>query len=181
MKILFLDFDGVLNSTAFAIRVQGEDRKGVMGLDPVAVARVNRVCAETGAEVVVSSTWRRQRTRTRLQEILREVGFTGKVRGKTANDVPCTDPLSKRHFGERGDEIQAWLNSAVLCGLEIESFVILDDDMDMRHLADRLIKTNFAEGLLDEHVERAIAMLKSPPAILAAPAPDDIERFGRTT
>jgi HAD domain in Swiss Army Knife RNA repair proteins len=177
VRILFLDFDGVLNSTAFAMRVQ---RSGVLGLDPGAVARVNWILAETGAEVVVSSTWRHKRTRMQLLDILRAVGFVGTLRGKTPDCVPCADPLSKRHVGERGDEIQAWLDSAVLCGLEIESFVILDDDADMRHLKDRLVKTTFAEGLLDEHVERAVKMFKSPPALFASPSAEDIEQFGES-
>lgn len=50
MKVIFLDFDGVLNSTRFMME---NPQRGLCGLDKVAVARLNRLCAETGAYVVV--------------------------------------------------------------------------------------------------------------------------------
>jgi hypothetical protein len=71
----------------------------------------------------------------------------------------------------RGQEIQAWLDGAPRYGIEVESFVILDDDSDMVHLADRLVKTSFETGLLDEHVDRAIAMLVAAPPLLVTPDP----------
>jgi hypothetical protein len=148
MKIIFLDFDGVLNSHKWMEANQHLfDAQQIFmhsDVDREAVARVDRICKETGAKVVVSSTWRLFNTVERLQEILKNHGFTGEVIGRTA------------HLGgKRGGEIGKWLNEHG----PVESFVILDDDGDMVHLMDRLIQTSFDLGLQDKHADIAIAML----------------------
>jgi hypothetical protein len=160
MKIVFLDFDGVLCSHAHLQRLRAEGKMigGVMILDPEAVARLNRLLRETGAMVVVSSTWRKGRMRTELCDILAEAGFEGTVRGKTPDIL--TGPNGQRYQAlHRGQEIQAWIDewSSVY---KLESYVILDDDSDMGPLSSRLVQTTMSEGLLDEHVDRAIQMLK---------------------
>jgi hypothetical protein len=60
----------------------------------------------------------------------------------------------------------------------VERFVILDKEADMGDLSPRLVKTTWNDGLLDEHVDRAIAMLMQPveahslpPATLTEPQP----------
>lgn len=166
MKIVFLDFDGVLNSHEYIRNRAPENERGSrIGLDRVAVARVNRLLAETGAEVVVSSTWRHGKKRTQLCDILNDVGFVGVVRGMTPEWLTKT-PGGIYAAKCRGEEIQAWLDNAAHIGHDVESFVIVDDDSDMAHLAYRLIKTSFETGLLDEHVDRAIGMLREPPMSL---------------
>ena len=57
MKIIFLDFDGVLNSHIFMMKERLRDSLksgGVAGIDPEAVARLNAICVRTGAVAVVS-------------------------------------------------------------------------------------------------------------------------------
>jgi len=54
-------------------------------------------------------------------------------------------------------KIQEWLNGYIKNHL-VESFVILDDDEDMAHLAHRLVKTNPEVGLTAEDVERAVVL-----------------------
>jgi hypothetical protein len=44
-------------------------------------------------------------------------------------------------------------------GIDIESFVILDDDNDMDHLMDYLVQTKMTDGLQAHHVETAIQIL----------------------
>ena len=65
MRIVFLDFDGVLNSHAyFNARTEKFEDVGEAGeLDPTAVERLNRIIDATGALVVVSSSWRYARSR----------------------------------------------------------------------------------------------------------------------
>jgi len=154
-KIVFLDFDGVLNSHPFIARTANG---GIAGLDPEAVVRLNRIVAVTGAEIVVSSSWRHGRSLACLRELLNASGFVGTVRGKTPDCARKPDG-SLWHGAMRGSEAQAWITDADLYGLTVESFVILDDDSDMGHLAYRHVKTSMATGLLDEHVDRAIAIL----------------------
>lgn len=64
--------------------------------------------------------------------------------------------------GIRGAEIAAWLAEQA----DVESFVILDDDSDMGHLAHRLVETDCVIGLTQEDADRAIAILNAPPTDL---------------
>jgi len=156
MKILFLDIDGVLNSEALFRRrppdarlEMNEDKWWAEMLDPDAIQRLNRILAETGAKVVVSSTWRFALGPDDLQRILGSRGFVGEIIGATPRR------LTKRG-DRRGDEIAAWLSDAAC---DVEAFVILDDDSDMGALLPKLIKTTWKAGLQDEHVTAARAMM----------------------
>jgi hypothetical protein len=155
-KVIFLDFDGVLNQGRPFI--QGGPR-GVLKtyVDPATVERVNRIVEETGAYVVVSSTWRIGKTRAEMQEQLAGVGFKGTVIGRTDDVVPCT-----LHFGKtcaeahRGTEIGMWLHDHRSC----TGFVIIDDESDMGVLAPWLVQTDDKVGITDDDVEAAIKLLK---------------------
>ena len=166
MKVVFLDFDGVLNSGEFAASPRNDNPGGLLGLDWKAIARLNRLILLTGAKVVVSSTWRLDDDVPGLRALLGEAGFDGEVIGMT----PSLN-------GPRGLEIQAWLDSAPLFGVDVEQFVIVDDDSDMEHLGDRLVKTTFQDGLQDEHVEKAAALLAAARSALVVPTSDMIVRF----
>lgn len=161
MRLVFLDIDGVLNSHAYTASLAAEERGGVIGIDRSAVVRLNRLLKEADASVVVSSTWRHNRGRVQLQAVLDEHGFTGHVLGRTPRWLRRA-PGGLYAAEERGNEIQAWLDAAPDYDIDVVSFVILDDDSDMAHLADRLIKTSFDDGLLDSHVDRAVTMLRAP-------------------
>lgn len=160
-KFLFLDIDGVLNSTDWWIRRNAMHEAGTMPmysqihqcshhrdqLDPEAVERLNRIIRESQARVVVSSTWRNNRTIEELQFQLADVGFLGEVVGKTP---------SFQGDRERGLEIQKWLDQWAPCS----PFVILDDDGDMAHLQSRWVWTPNPVGLQDHHVDIALGVLK---------------------
>lgn len=143
MKVCFTDIDGVLNSRAFF------DRVGLIPhpwLDPEAIARLDRICRETDARIVISSAWRGD---PRTVRWLHERGLTVPIIGRT----PWCGAT-----GNRGGEIAEWMEFEAQ--YPVERFVILDDGDDMDHLLPHLIQTNHATGLLDEHVDRAIAMLR---------------------
>lgn len=156
---VFLDFDGVLNHAAWFSERRGRRQPGDwrwdnLSFDRVCVERLNRLLAQTGARVVVSSSWRcgsivggRERLQTPqwLESLLRRHGFNGLVLDVT--------PIQ----GSRGGEIRTWLDARAEPGA---AFVILDDDSDAE-LDGRLVQTDFATGgLLDVHVDRAITMLQ---------------------
>jgi HAD domain in Swiss Army Knife RNA repair proteins len=181
MRVIFLDFDGVLNSHPF---LKSQSKAKVYtesgAIDPVNVKRLNRLVSETGAKVVISSSWRHGRTLGWLVGVLEECGFehTFEVIGKTPTFVPNNNELSKRSCGERGDEIQDWMDRAHLYGYdEIDSFVILDDNSDMSHLKDRLAQTDFDAGITDARVDKAIELLSKPLPKIALPDADTIVKF----
>ena len=155
MKIIFLDFDGVLNSASYLLANPG----GMDKLDPTAIERLNVIIDRTCAKVVISSTWRLLYPLQDLRARLKAAGFRGEI-------LDCTPQLSADAARGQGflftrcEEIQTWLKAHPD---PIESFVILDDadlhDTPHSELHARIIKTDFTTGLLDEHIDWAIMLL----------------------
>lgn len=156
-SVVFLDVDGVLNSSPYLAGLT--ERHGTYDgneermLDPAAVERVNQIVERTGAAVVISSSWRQVHRMPDLRMFLRKRGLRGHV-------VIGVTPTARTGSGSclgalRGSEIQEWLDAH----RHVTSFAILDDSADMGHLVHKLIQTSYGSGLLDEHVERAVAML----------------------
>jgi len=161
-RLLFLDFDGVLNSSrSMGFRKECKLCGGLCWFDPKAIARLNTVLERTGAMIVVSSSWRVGRKLTELREILHGHGVT-EFTVVAATPTPFT-LLEKT--GQllttavtRGEEIAAWLKLRE--GYRTpRSWAIVDDDPSMAPVAHRHVKTDWTEGLLDEHVEKLCALL----------------------
>jgi hypothetical protein len=145
--VIFLDIDGVLAP------IRRWDRYG--DLDPACIQVLNEIVARSGADVVVSSTWRHGKTVAELQGLLQEQGFTGRVLDKTPVGGAGAD---------RGDEIAAWLAKNA-----VDGYVIIDDHVDMGELCAHLIQTQPAHGLQPADAARVLAMLVRP----ALPGPRD--------
>ena len=138
MKLIFLDFDGVLNHQQW---YTSEDYKkvnlnGLSGDEweltefcPWSVGLLNQLVDDTGAKVVVSSSWRKGRTEEDLMRLLDDVGFTGEVIGKTPYFwFGASQKIEYSKSVPRGCEIDAWLE---LNEQEDAKYIILDDDSDM--------------------------------------------------
>lgn len=126
MKVVFLDFDGVLNhaGTWPAIEARhkahgSEVKCRCMAwenmVEPAAVARLNALLDHTGAVVVISSSWRKALALGELDRVLRVHGFTGKIVGRTP-DLPNDEAWKASTRGakwtdaiERGHEIEEWI------------------------------------------------------------------------
>jgi len=138
MKLIFLDFDGVVNTRLY------DSKKNKIGYfhpsdgevnNKNAIDFLNLLVKETSAKIVVSSTWRRGETVETLSEWLYNSGFEGEVIGKT----PVMDDYC------RGAEIEEYL----LRLKDVESYVILDDDSDMlKHQMDNFVKCDHDYGFL---------------------------------
>ena len=152
MKVIFLDFDGVLNCHSYLLSLDKSDPD----YDPDhrlcadRVELVNRICEATGAKVVVSSQWRAIRSVDELQALLEKRGFQGGVIGKTL-------PGGTDH---RGEQISEYLRNR---GAGVEQYVVLDDigGACVEPVGHRLIQTEYmGEGLTEEHVKMAIEMME---------------------
>jgi hypothetical protein len=156
MKVIFLDVDGVLINLA-CFSIGGAKRSGShTQAHPDCVAALNHITDATSARIVVSSVWRLGGLK-KIRDILRGWGVTGKI-------IACTPDLAhKAESGklwvnvQRGDEIQAWLDGFKRS--RVESFVIIDDDADMKHLAGRLVQTEFSDGLTAARADKVIELL----------------------
>lgn len=150
MNIIFLDVDGVLISSDYMKSLNGtfNDVEKYQQLDPVAVARLNKITDTTGASIVVSSTWRiYYKHIADLRGTFIKAGVTGKIIDRT--------PINNN---SRGEQIAQWLAKYPR---PVKKFIILDDDSDMGSLMGNLIKTSHADGLQDHHVELAIGLLNA--------------------
>lgn len=167
MKLLFLDIDGVLNSQVFYEQRHEQIKAGKAERDypldefcPKAIELINRICRETGAKVVVSSTWRHGRTVEQLQTLFNSVGATFEVVGKTPDLCRQTENglwLS----AVRGDEIKKYTDES-----NCKSFVILDDDGDMLDCQrENFIQTSWLDGLTEKHAAQAVEILGKHKAI----------------
>lgn len=149
-RILFLDFDGVLNSVGFYTARQQRPpismpRNRHDDLDPEALARLKRIMeAVPDANIVVSSTWRLNTPVSDLRALLSPFGIDPK---RIIDKTP-------RFPGEiRGKEVAAWL---AYRPDDDTRFVILDDDRDMGDLMPHLVKTDCNHGLTDALADEVI-------------------------
>lgn len=157
MKGIFLDVDGVLNNDKTEDRVFDEGNK-YMGICPILLKRLHKIVNETGAKIILSSTWRKYpnfigHLKNRMEEL--ESGFSEFIIGKTPILVSSVYDI----YGKRNEEIMDWISA----NEKLENFVVLDD-VDLKLLdtfGEKFIQTNASLGLLDEHVDRAIQILNA--------------------
>jgi hypothetical protein len=185
MKVIFLDIDGVLNHEKwYRKRHQEIKMDDVVShypfyeFDPESINQLNRIIDETGANVVISSTWRHGRTIEQLQEILEKVGFRGVIIDKTPSFyIKGVDENGEKfsYTVPRGCEIDSWLESKGKFrrvnwsrDLQIEyleeslvkNYVILDDDSDMLLTQkEHFVKTLSMDGLTKEKADECVNIL----------------------
>lgn len=150
MRVVFLDIDGVLNSSEWFLRRKKEGREVApcKELDRSAVLLLNEIVSKTDAKIVISSSWRLAFDLEFIISVLEKHGFNGEVLGRTPHRT--TFPV------HRGNEIQDWLDGHP----EVTEFCIIDDDQDMlEHQMSNFVHTTWAKGLQPEHVEKAIRIL----------------------
>jgi hypothetical protein len=152
MKLLFLDIDGVLNSTKFFNRIRSfiqiidEDDY----LDPEPIKIINELIEETDAKVIISSSWR-------LIHSLEKINFLLQKHGAIFSAVDVTPELTNNNqWGKRGLEIQAYLDSLKK---KPESICIIDDNNDIKPLEKYLILTTFKDGLTKDHKDLCLEKL----------------------
>lgn len=156
--ILFLDIDGVLNSIKYMISRTIIDNNGNItkgwnnrDLDRVAVNYLIDIVKQTKCSIVISSTWRTS-----------GIGYSSPVQKSIrarGGDIICNAIIGRTcdDYSARGIQIQKWIDDNNFTG----TFVIVDDDSDMEHLSNRLVKTNNNFGLTREDADKIITMLNT--------------------
>lgn len=168
MKVIFLDIDGVLNHPGtYADDSQWRDHGDGLRVPvaPECMLRLNRLVAETGAKIVISSSWRMFARWQDLGPALQCHGLVGDVVGETPDLINDQDWLRRwraRHGEEftyerleRGWEITEYLRD----DWRVLAFVILDDCSDMAGVKSHLVHVDAVTGLDDFDVERAKGIL----------------------
>lgn len=117
MKAIFLDIDGVLN-----VYCESRDEYGCVFHDHL-VDNLRWVIDQTGAKIVISSTWRLSGEKA-IMDMWDFRNLPGEVIGITPN---LTYGRGFSDHTPRGVEIQQWLDEHP----DVTNYVILDDDSDM--------------------------------------------------
>lgn len=141
---LFLDFDGVLNCQETKNHYTWH-----LGIETRFVEQLNRIVQHANCDIIVSSTWRKNYTPTKIGEILEEHGFLYKHRVIGQTQVMHTS---------RGIEIDEWMQRHTTPPCK---FVILDDDPDMNPRFSHLIQTTWERGLLPSIADDVIDAFRS--------------------
>ena len=151
MKVIFLDIDGVLNSDEYFDRIRDLNMQGIQSeVDIEKIKLLKKAIDETGAKVVLSSSWRYTRNAQYLKQLLLQYNIF-------ADSTPFLQ-------NKRGLEIKKWLEN----NPNVEDFVILDDeifDSYDEELLSKLIKISngngisLGEGLLQKDVDEIIKRL----------------------
>ena len=149
IKIIFLDVDGVLNCIEY---VKQFGKFGFI-VDPVRMEYLKEIVENTGAKIVLSTSWREYWDKNMIN--CKEIGF--KITETFLEyDLFIYDKTPYINF-EREREIKAWLDSHDT----IANYVVLDDlEMDTDFLDGHFVMThNENGGLCEADVKQAIEIL----------------------
>lgn len=162
MKIIFLDVDGVLNSLKWFKYLKKHHLPRIdhnMLLQDKSIKLLAKLCKKTGADIVLSSTWRVDKEAT--DNVAKQLAKCGLY-------IIDSTPV---YSGNRGEEIAKWLVDFVATtrpkpddrfGKEpaIEKICIIDDDMDMGYLLPSLVKTSWKRGFTYKDYRKAYKLLR---------------------
>jgi hypothetical protein len=162
LKVIFLDCDGVLNSEETCEKWHKETGGNGFGgffhadKEPLEksdtkwgeelVDRVRRIVDTTGAQIVMSSTWRRHYDIPKFKEMFKLYGW----------DAPIIS-MTPRGYRGRGLEINMWLKDN-----PVDNYLILDDvDQFLVDQKPHYVQTDMMTGITEEDTERAIKILQN--------------------
>jgi len=164
-KYIFLDIDGVIATPETV-------EEGLWGLTLSKQELLGKILFETGAKIVLSSSWRHNDLKSTI-DYMSEKGFLfcNHLVGVTLRLYKYIDREQKIHLSiPRGLEIDQWIDTHIHSNngkdwnrKEIGkdfTYVIIDDDADMLlEQKDYFIHTNGMIGLTEIEAERAVAIL----------------------
>ena len=160
-KIIFLDFDGVLQIEKYDNPWMGNaqlkagyldrDHHGLL-FDFDCVNRLSQLVELTEAKIVISSSWRFVGV-----EKMQEMWHERKLPGEVIDITPIEEDYSNVGLGtpSRGECIQYWLDEN-----PVDKYVIIDDSDDM--LSQQLpsfVQTEYDKGFQPEDLKNAIGIL----------------------
>lgn len=168
MKVIFLDFDGVLNSTQSMIYWRRElgkkkykkTQRAIDRFCPIAVSNLNYIFESIKKlKIVISSSWRHGRDLETLKQILKDYGFNYSQR------VIGTTPTVLRGFNgdERDFEILEWLEENK--DKHIEQWAAIDDIdyfSENKEFEGKFFKTSEDMGLTMMETRRIIKYFGGP-------------------
>ena len=166
-KIIFLDFDGVLNTENYnlVLKRKGkicQDEYGAL-FDPNAVKQLKRIVDATGADIVIESSWKYLGLDA-MKELWEIRNLPGRVIDITPSSVSDEylsnvdlDNLDASMLHCKGLEISSWLSEK---GQSNTRYVIIDDEyVVLESQSSNFILIIPYEGITEEQANQAISIL----------------------
>ena len=152
-KYLFLDFDGVLNTTQHQAQCNvlgfpDSDKYGPL-FSPIAVRNLQNLIDETGAEIIIISSWRYLHS----QHILKQMWTDRELPMNT--NIHILDQNREMSDLSKGEQIANFMSA------RSNPYVILDDEYEdfLDSQLSHLVHINPVTGLKKENVDQAILIL----------------------
>lgn len=152
-QILFLDFDGVINSEEYAIaRYQTEKREYLIpgpdvhpDFDPYKIGLIDELLDSLPElRVCISSSWRIGAEIEEIKSYFPKSLIASRIIGKT----PYISGV------QRGYEIQEWIKEN-----PVQKFAVLDDDNDMDDVRANFVRTSWKTGVSYENIKEVKRLL----------------------
>ena len=167
-KVIFLDIDGVLNTERHyeyccKNRITSDERFGYP-FDPEVIGNLKKIIDETGAEIVISSSWKFWGLSTMI-DLWKGRNLPGKVIGITPQAMSDemlmnADLTEMEMLPLKGSEIKGWLSEH---RRSVAQYAILDDVNDMRpEQQSHFVQINPVVGITEQDAEEVIAILNKP-------------------
>ncbi len=171
-KYIFIDFDGVLNTerhhgNLVAAGKKTSDEFGPL-FDPEAVANLGKIVEETGANIVICSSWKMEGV-DRMMALWKCRKMPGVLAGCTPDYIAGMDilnldldnPDAFAQLAGKGNEVKQWLSENAPKNAEDYRYVILDDVPDfLPEQNEHFIQVDPRVGITEEDVVNAIEIIK---------------------
>lgn len=166
-KIIFLDFDGVLNTEHYQrlLSYQGKAWKDEYGafFDPEAVLQLRRIVDATNADIVIESSWKFYGLES-MQKMWKERNMPGKVIDITPSSVSDSwlltanlDDIDPAMGHCKGMEIASWLSDKA--SKEARYVIIDDESVILESQSPYFLLTDPFNGITEEIAAKAISIL----------------------
>lgn len=160
-RLIFLDFDGVLNSASNyrRLRLAGQpaaDEYGTL-FDERCVAELGRILDHYGdVALVVTSSWRYVHSADTLRTMWRKRRLPGCILGILPTDIVHAPNETE----ERGIEVQEWLRRQGLREKDCKYVILDDEDAFTPPQHERLVLTDPDRGLTPARAAKALRLLQ---------------------
>ena len=167
-KVLFLDFDGVLNTEKYQAELRAAGKSGWDDFgqlfDPKAVENLKMVLdAVPGIILVINSSWKLEGLNT-MRAMWKARELPGSIHSVTPDYVPDLVNIDLDNYENiallagKGNEVKQWLSNNAPEGC---AYVIFDDMPDfLPEQEEHLICVNSISGITMEDAMKAISLLQ---------------------
>lgn len=157
MKVIFLDFDGVITTY---------NSKWKIDMNNIKI--INDICDKTNAKIVVTSSWRIGHRgdvlafNGYLTQYIIEHNYLDNVQDTFDKFIGNIVGMTESIGGWRGDEIKLYMSEHP----EVENYVILDDDSDMcDYQLFNFVQTDTYEGITERDAKLCVDILNGTEVI----------------